>query len=233
MTYKPLRVGWLPIFGVAVTSDFSNSTPPGGRRKNSCERELALLEAAFAAFTANGYAGTSIDQVAQAAGVSKASIYLYHESKEALFEAVLSRFISPVFDDVDSIVGDFEGSSEELLRQRLKLLYQNLVCRPQTRAILRLVVAESARFPEIAALYERQVIARSASVLRMIIWRGVAREEFRRTGADKFPQLVAGPVIAAALWQILFGEDSQLDIETYADAHVDLLLYGLKRQAQK
>lgn len=202
-----------------------------GRRKNSCEREQAVLEAAFAAFTANGYAGTSIDQVAQAAGVSKASIYLFHESKEALFEAVLSRFISPVFDDVDSIVGDFEGSSEELLRQRLKLLYQNLVCCPQTRAILRLVVAESARFPEIAALYEKQVIARSASVLRMILWRGVAREEFRRTGADRFPQLVAGPVITAALWRILFDEDSPLDIEAYADAHVDLLLYGLKQQS--
>jgi AcrR family transcriptional regulator len=55
------------------------------RRRRQAERPKEILEVAFEEFSRSGYAATTLDQVAECAGVTKGTIYVYFESKEHLF----------------------------------------------------------------------------------------------------------------------------------------------------
>jgi hypothetical protein len=61
-----------------------------------------------------------------------------------------------------------------------------------------------------------------------VLERGVARHEFRRTGAVDFPQSVFAPALAALIWNLLLGKKHPLDFDAYARTHLDLVLNGLK-----
>ena len=92
------------------------------------------------------------------------------------------------------------------------------------KEIIRLVIAEAGRFPEIAEFYYREVVARGMALLR------AARRAGRRAGrvpSDelvRFPQLVVAPGLVALIWATLFERFEPLDAEAMFDAHVDLLL---------
>ena len=71
------------------------------------------------------------------------------------------------------------------------------------------------------------------SILRRIIERGIARREFRRTGAVEFPQLIFGPVLAAIIWNLMFNKLHPIDFDAYSRAHIDLVINGLKAAKSK
>ncbi|MFT3996282.1 MAG: helix-turn-helix domain-containing protein, partial [Asticcacaulis sp.] len=72
-------------------------------------RRDALLEAAYALFSANGYADTRMEDIAKAAGASKGTIYLYFPTKEALFEALLRRDVLPRISKVLLVLNHYNG----------------------------------------------------------------------------------------------------------------------------
>ncbi len=88
------------------------------RRKESRPNEL--LEAALELFVERGFAATRLEDVASRAGVSKGTLYLYFESKEELFKAVVRSGILPVIENAESMVGQFRGNASELLRSVVK-----------------------------------------------------------------------------------------------------------------
>ncbi|MFI0898558.1 TetR/AcrR family transcriptional regulator [Streptomyces sp. NPDC020983] len=63
----------------------------GGKRVPRAERERQMLDAAVAVFARRGFRAASMDEIAEAAGVSKPLVYLYLESKDALFTACIRR----------------------------------------------------------------------------------------------------------------------------------------------
>ena len=100
----------------------------------------AVLEAAAAAFVADGYAGTRMETVAREADVSTATLYGYFKSKPALFAAVIEtearRFAAPASGGLEAVACG----------------YARLLADKRVRGIIRLVIAESPRFPELSAL---------------------------------------------------------------------------------
>ena len=89
--------------------------PRWERRKGA--RPSELLAAALNLFVEKGFAATRLDDVAARAGVSKGTLYLYFDNKEALFKAVVQEGIVPVIDEGEALVRDYRGSAPELLRQ--------------------------------------------------------------------------------------------------------------------
>lgn len=77
--------------------------------------EAAILEAAVALFSANGYDGVSMRSVADAAGVSKANIYHHFESKEALYLAILRESASRLAGLVDELA-ESSGAFQDRIR---------------------------------------------------------------------------------------------------------------------
>ena len=91
------------------------------------------------------------------------------------------------------------------------------------KEIVRLVIAESGRFPELAEFYHREVVARGMALLRAVAERAVARGELSSDELVRFPQLVVAPGLVAFLWATLFERFEPLDAEAMFDAHMALL----------
>ncbi|WP_243228297.1 TetR/AcrR family transcriptional regulator [Microbacterium sp. CIAB417] len=104
-----------------------------------------ILDAAVRLFLDSGYDRTSLARVAEGAGVSKATLFKQFPTKAALFEAtVLAAGGSSDSEPVAMPTGDFRGGLVALGRA-----YAELLSRPHMVALMRIVIAESPRFPEL------------------------------------------------------------------------------------
>jgi AcrR family transcriptional regulator len=203
--------------------------PSRRRRLGRDAREPALLDAAFEEFAAKGYEATRLLDVARRAGVAKGLVLFYFKSKEQLFEAVLRRVLVPgLFAPIDEMLARPEVSAEAMLRTLLRALYDHLVGNPRALELLRLILTEGPKFPELSEVYYQDVLARGVEAVQRIVQRGVASGEFRASAATLQPQMVHGAAIMAALWTMVFGERHKLDLEDCLRSQIDLLLNGLR-----
>lgn len=198
-------------------------------RKWKLQRHAEILAAAFEEFAAKGYAEARLDDVAERAGIAKGTIYLYFKNKELLFRAVLRSLIHYTFEELEVFVRAFPGSAEDLLRNVLSRQYAEVVKNPKARSMFRLLIAESHKFPQLSDVYLREVIAPGVTAMRILMEKGVASGEFRETQIVDFPQVLVGPVVLALVWALILGERQRLDLDAYMEAHLELMLHGLRK----
>ena len=207
------------------------ATKPSPRRREQKEhRQEEILAAAFEVFAAHGYEAARIDEVARLAGIAKGTIYLYFRDKERLFHAMVRSLVERRF---DSVAGNFQGTAEQLLRELLSRLYSQVVRSEKVRSIIRLLIAEGGRFPQLTEIYHREIIAPGIKAVRQGLKQGIASGEFRKTAAVEFPQLLAAPGVLALVWRLLHGERHRLDLEAFSKAHLEFVLHGLRKQPAK
>lgn len=178
------------------------STPGrGGRPPSSRAGEVdgRILDAASHLFLSRGFEGTSCDQVAVLARAGKASIYARYANKEALFAAVIGR------DAGDSLAATDHIPPELPLRDRLIAAGTGIVehaLTPRAIALMRLLIAEAARFPELAS--RADAIGREGGVRRVaevIACRSTSATAVERAMAPaaRFIELVSLPLQMRAL----------------------------------
>ncbi|HXX46199.1 MAG TPA: TetR/AcrR family transcriptional regulator [Candidatus Acidoferrales bacterium] len=197
------------------------------KRSQQAERHAQILDAAFEVFAANGYAAARMDDVAKRANIGKGTIFLHFRDKKALFRAVLCRLIHPVQADAEAQVQEFAGGSQTALRDLLSRLYVEIVENKKARALLRLLIAEGERFPELSEIYYREIIVPGASAIGLVVEKGIASGEFSATKVTGFPQILAAPAILAVVWSLLLGKRHGLDLEAYREAHLEFVQRGL------
>jgi AcrR family transcriptional regulator len=203
--------------------------PRRGQRR--ADREAAIVAAAIEEFRTVGLANARLEDVAARAGVAKGTIYLYFDGKEDLFKAAVRSLIHPLLEQIEREVAEFQGPTEELLRRAIRGMHLDLTLRVETREMLRLLIAEAARMPDLADFFHAEMASRGLATVRMILWRGIALGEFRRTPAAEFPLLVIAPAKAAAMWALMFGERHPLEFERYIEAHCEFVLAALRAPA--
>jgi AcrR family transcriptional regulator len=200
------------------------------RARSEEERQAklqAILDAALDVFAEKGFADTRLDDVAARAGVAKGTIYLYVESKQALFEALVRSGIAAPLAAIEAQVLALDAPAETMLRMLFAALRRE-VLQTRRKEIVRLVLAEAHRFPDIAAFYHREVVSRGMALLRRVAERAVERGEFSSDELVRFPQLAIAPALVALLWANLFERFEPLDAEAMLDAHLTLLMRALK-----
>ncbi len=202
-------------------------------REAKLHRHDQILAAAFEEFSAKGYAEARLEDVAQRAGIAKGTIYLYFKNKELLFRAVLRGLIRHAFEELEIFVQTFSGTAEELVRQVLARQYTNVVKNSKARLMLRLLIAESHKFPQLADVYLREVVGPGVAAMRTLIERGIASSEFRESKIAAFPQVLVGPAVLAVVWTLIVGERQPLDLDRYMEAHLELVLHGLRGESQR
>ena len=195
------------------------------RRKD--DRPLEIIQAAIEVFAEKGFAGARIEEIAKRAGAAKGTVYLYFDTKDKLFEAVVREYISPFLKGTEDMVSDFPGPASELLRKVIERAYSELVSNQQRRAIMRILISEGSRFPQLSQFYYQEILAGAERMLRRIIERGIQRGEFRNAPALDVPQVLMGPAIMAAVWKMTFDTAAPLPLKKFAQAHIDLVLHGL------
>lgn len=201
---------------------------PRKRTRRKDARPQELIAAALQAFAERGFAGTKIEDIAELAGVAKGTVYLYFDTKDALFEAVVRENISPIFDRLESMTLTAPGTAGELLTKLVERLYTELIDHPARRVVMQVLISEGSRFPQLTAFYHDEVIAKGKQILRKLIRRGIDSGEFRATPALTHPEVIIGPVILAAVWKMTFEPSSPLNIKQYMLTHLDIVLNGLR-----
>jgi AcrR family transcriptional regulator len=197
------------------------------RRKDA--RPAEILDAALAVFAQKGFAATKLDDIAAKAGITKGTIYLYFDSKQALFEALARQSVGAQIEQVTAQLANFSGSSAELLRFVLSAMGRFAMT--SDRVVLpRLVLAEAANFPQLAEFWRREIIERGIALMSGIIQRGIEGGEFRKIEPAHAARLCVAPILIIILWRTTF---AQFDAEPYdyqglIDAHLQTLLKGLE-----
>jgi AcrR family transcriptional regulator len=196
------------------------------RRKEA--RPAELMAAALELFVSKGFAATRLDDVAAHAGVAKGTLYLYFDSKEALFKAVIQQGIVPILEQDAELIGSFAGTSAELL-QRLVLNWWQRVSDTPLGKISRIMMSEAGNFPELAGFYNNTVITRGRDLLRQVLTRGMANGEFRALDVDVTIDVIFTPMMMLLIWGDSLGVLGCLTQEPdrYLVTHLDFILNGL------
>jgi AcrR family transcriptional regulator len=197
------------------------------RRKDA--RPAEILDAALAVFAQKGFAATKLDDIAAKAGITKGTIYLYFDSKQALFEALARQSVGAQIELVTAQLAGFPGTSAELLRFVLSTMGRFAMT--SDRVVLpRLVLAEAANFPSLAEFWRREIIERGIALMSGIIQRGIERGEFRKIEPAHAARLCVAPILIIVLWRTTFAQfDAQpYDYQGLIDAHLQTLLKGLE-----
>jgi AcrR family transcriptional regulator len=212
-----------------MNSELPGFVQPKWTRKPKA-RPFEVLDAALDLFARNGFAATRMEDIAKAAGLSKAAIYLYFPSKEDVFKALIETRIVNLRDQIGDVattlLDDPIGGLREVVR-----LWTASHADGRMIAIPRIVLAESARFPELTEYYHRVVISQMQGVLYKLLEAGVAQGVFRKIE----PRVAARALVAPMMFEMLrrqafVGETENLSLCDVSEAFFDLFLNGITAQ---
>jgi AcrR family transcriptional regulator len=202
--------------------------PRWRRRKDARPEEI--IAAALDVFGDRGFAATKLEDVARRAGVTKGTIYLYFENKEALFKALVRQTIVPVIAQGEALAQSFTGSARELFEQLVRE-YWRLVGETALADIPRLMIAEARNFPELARFYYEEVVTRGHRLMAGVLERGMKAGEFRKLNVPVATKLAMSPLMHAVVARKAFAAcmPEGFDVGSYLDTHIDLYLHGISK----
>lgn len=133
-----------------------SSEQPNKEKANKAE---AILAGALQVFTTQGYAAASMDRIATAAGVSKPTLYSYFRDKKGLFVALIQQLTQNSSRAIFSLQADPDGKipPEQVLRQMANLVLEELSSNKPLLALMRLIIGESGRFPDLSQTFVREI----------------------------------------------------------------------------
>jgi TetR/AcrR family transcriptional repressor of mexJK operon len=196
----------------------------------SARKRRAIMDAATTVFLQKGYLGTSMDEVAALAAVSKQTVYKHFADKEALFSEIVTGTVDAAGDRVHAEVlrladsGDVEADLRDLARRQLALVMQ-----PRVLQLRRLVIGEAGRFPELGRTFYERGPGRTLQALAAAFSRLAEQEKLRLDDAGLAAEHFNWLVMSIPLNQaMLLGDDEQADLDRYADEGVRVFLaaYG-------
>ncbi|MBB2750646.1 UNVERIFIED_ORG: AcrR family transcriptional regulator [Rhizobium aethiopicum] len=202
------------------------------RAEQKALRPIQILDAAFEEFVKCGFAGTRVEDIADRVGVTKGTVYVYFETKEKLFEAMINHFSVP-FQELVAIADRLSGSSAEKLASILGLFYDRIPEDRATRELTRLVISEGQRFPDLIDRHHDQFIAPIIAKIDALILEGVASGEFRPVPVE-FSDIVVAPILTTTVLRLIF-DDRRVPTpnkEAFLRTYFDLLFNGLLAKPQ-
>lgn len=155
----------LALYRLLPTMD---TKTPASERQLSATKRSAILSGAMQEFLAHGYAATTMDRVAAAAKVSKATVYSHFQDKEGLFMALVQQLQEKKFQAVyGSPEGPrLQGPPQQVLHHLASTMLENIIEDKPFQAFMRLIIGESGRFPELARAFSHHTPRRFLSILK-------------------------------------------------------------------
>jgi len=197
------------------------------RRKDARPEEI--LDAALEVFSAKGFAAARLEDIANAAGISKGTLYLYFNSKQDIFQAAIQHTINPRLAQVEKLVSDDDGPASDLLARLIRAWWSN-VTGSHISALPKLIISESGNFPELADFFTRTVVRRTRQLFATVIQKGIDRGEFATGDATTLARLALAPMIQSVIWMHSLGPyDDPQDPGQYLDTHIRIFIKSISR----
>jgi AcrR family transcriptional regulator len=188
------------------------------RQQGAEARRQSILDAGLEVFASAGFEAARLDDVAAKAGVAKGTIYLSFRDKEHLFEAIVLGEVTPLLAVLDKTATVPDIPTDILLSQVFKV-FKSQILSTKRKEIALLIIKEGTRFPRIAEVYHREVIAKVTAIMSGIVRRGIERGEITSDSYALHPQLIMAPMLLALIWDGLFSSIAPMDVDALLDAH--------------
>jgi AcrR family transcriptional regulator len=202
--------------------------PRRERRKDA--RPAELIDAALDVFAERGFSGARLEDIAQRAGVTKGTVYLYFDSKEQLLEAAVRQTLVSSIARGQATLRDFDGPTPELLRIVLRNWWFGVV-RTKAAALAKLMCAEASNFPALAQFFYENVIEPGRRLQSRIIERGIARGEFRPVPVEHTVLFIVAAFVYVQLHQTSFAKvvpGSSIEDDAFLEHFIDFVLSSLQ-----
>lgn len=204
----------------------STRTQRWQRRKEA--RPAELLDAALDVFFEKGFAAARLEDIAARAGVSKGTVYLYFDSKDDVFEALVRAIPLPNVEQLRALAADATIPADQMLRRVLTFM-GGVLRDERMMKFPRLVIGEGGRFLKLAETYKREVISRGVAVISSIIERGIEEGRFRQVDPRHAAFGAMSPLLFSAIWRTTFErfDSTPLDTDGFVAQHIDTFLRGI------
>ena len=202
------------------------TTPKWRRRKE--ERPRDIIAAALGIFAEKGFAGARMEEIARRAGISKGTLYLYFETKQDMFRAVVREVVVPNVEIVENAVLAADLPFGPMVRTLLPR-FAEVVSSVPVGAVAKMVIGESRNFPELARVWHDEVILKALGLIAGAIERAQARGEVRPGDPRTHAMSIMGPMLMGVLWRETFTPigGATLDLPAIARQHAETVLGGL------
>ncbi|MEM7587266.1 MAG: TetR/AcrR family transcriptional regulator [Acidobacteriota bacterium] len=192
------------------------------------ERRQLLLQAALDEFYEKGFAAARTDDIAERAGLSKGTLYLYFKSKDELFTALIKNLTSPKLDQIEMMATQMP--SLEMALSAFAEFAPKMIRESQMPRLMKVLIGESQAFPDIIAAYREQTLNRVLGAFATMLESARERGEIEIENPELTARLVIAPVVLSGVWQAVFSatDPEPVDLETLFKTHIRFLLKALK-----
>jgi TetR/AcrR family transcriptional regulator len=221
----------------AVAGDIAPAAAPAAKRERRKEaRPGELVEAALDLFVEKGFNATRAEEVAARAGVSKGTLFLYFQSKEELFKAVVRENVAGHLRNGFVEMENFTGPTAELVPYLMMRWWQTYGA-TKASGITKLMMSEASNFPELAAFYQTEVVLPGRELIRQTILRGMRSGEFREVNVDYAVFSILAPLMFLIMWKHSLGgccpSGMVVDPEQYLRTQADIVVQGLLKHPRQ
>lgn len=197
-------------------------------RRRKADRPGEIVQAALAVFAEKGFAAAKLDEIARRAGVSKGAVYLYFETKEDVFRAVVEQAVAPNLATVKAMAAAHPGPLGDLLRGVAAHVAGVAESTP-LGGVLKMVVGEARNFPEIARVWHDELVSQALGAMASAIEAAQTRGEVRPGDPRAYALQLIAPMLVAVLWRETFVPigAAPFDLPALMRQHVDTFLGGV------
>jgi AcrR family transcriptional regulator len=192
------------------------------------QRRQALITAALDEFYECGLSAARMDDIAKRAGLSKGALYLYFDSKEALFKSIIENVSLP---GVEHITAKLTASSDPLQAIKSMLaLVPSLIRESNIPKVIKVLVAEAPAYPSLVSNYRENVVERVFGVLTGILIKAKSSGQISIGDPSLTARLIVAPIIMSVIWHVVFENsgDTSLDLDALFDLHAQMLLRSMQ-----
>ncbi len=189
----------------------------------SPQKVEAILQGAMQEFLTHGFAGTTMDRVTAAAGVSKATIYSYFQDKEKLFFALIDRSISSHRSKLDRLdLEFFQREPTKVLADLANNFLNQVSDTPELLDLIRLTIAESKRFPILA---QHLILDTDLQFVRVVSQYLRSRPDLQLADPDATTRIFLGTLVHYAIVEYMLqaGEILPMERQRLVDCLVELI----------
>ena len=167
-------------------------------RRCPADRPEQIIKAALEVFGECGLANARLQDIAERAGVSKGTIYLYFPNKEELFREMIRQTAVAAIERAEQ--ANVTGTPTNQLLAFMRG-YWAFVRSPVFITIYRLVLGELHQFPDLAKFYAHEVVARGQKLMAGIISRGIDAGEFREIDPMVAARMLVAIIVMNGIWR--------------------------------
>lgn len=196
--------------------------------EDKATRRAVILDAALNCFYLQGFKASKMDDIAKQAGVSKGTLYLYFQSKEDIFQAVIDTVALEKMNAISQLF-----NSPLSLADTLGALFQfaeKMIRHSNLPKVIKVLISDAFAFPTITQHYQRNIIEPLLTHLTERLTRAADEGEISIVTPELTARLVVAPILLSMIWKIVFepNADKKVDINALLSTHHRYLLKALE-----